>query len=669
MDPTTAIPLHFTLQALALSAAGFLLAWTLVRRRWVGAVGAGLFAAAEGLHAGRFFAADDEPALVVLRLVGLAALYSAAISDGARRTLYSVGAAAIAGGTAWGAITGGGIADFEVGPHVLTALGSILLGGWALLASRDSIRLRVLTALVGMLAVVVVAGGGAVSRVAAIDKRNEELRQLGEAAGAIRAEILGRGERLASRAVNLSFGFADNLSSSRRVIGLDPNESLLVVDRDARVRFTTFHDLVFNEEAIRLSGAVRSALAGATQPASFDVVPEGLVVVGAAAIYRSGAVQPTPDDVVGAIALIDFLNANDLRRAGARVALIGRDGTHASDPSLEGVVPLPPGAGIVTGRAETSTGPAPAAAAVIDGVRMLVVGSDAGVANAATDLLRALLVAILAAAVLAAVSALWLSARVTRPIVDLAEEAERAKTDFLSSLSHELRTPLTPIRGYTELLRKGRVPPRRAADYLDEIGDAAGRLERIVTLLLDVAAQEAGRFRVNAAETRPTDLLDEAAGRWRPRGRRHPVRVEATRSLPRVHADPNALSRVLDELIDNAIKFSPDGGPIELRARRGKDGVEISVADSGIGISPEQSKELIRAFAQVESGDRRRYGGLGLGLAYVSGVLAAHNAALTLRSEPGGGTTFSFTLPTASMVSRMPARTSQRGSARPGAGS
>src|SRR5919109_609369 len=654
MDTTTAIPLHFTLQALGIAAAGLVLAWALVRAEWFGALGAWAFGVAGGLHAGRFLADDNEPVLVVLRLVGLFLISLAAVRAGGRLQLYGVAGAAVAAGTAWGAAVGGGVADLSIGAHALVAVGSVLLGGWAWLASRDSIRLRVLTALVGMLAIVVVAGGGSVSRVAALDKRNEELRRLGDAASSVRDEIQRARERLVARAVNLSFSFVDDLSSPSPPIGKNLEPALIVVDVADRVRFSTFHDLIFSEDQMRTQPSVRSALAG-SQRASVAAIPDGLAVVGASPIYRPGAEEPEREDVIGAVAVAELFGPDELRRPGANVLFVD-DQTGGLISSVDTAGPPLERGGIVIGRAEVpGRGHVPAAATAVDGVRLLVTGSDEGVVEASTGLLRALLVAILAAAVFAAASALWVSQRLTRPILDLAEGAEQAKTDFLSSLSHELRTPLTPIRGYTELLRKGRVPPRRAADYLDEIGDAAGRLERIVMLLLDVAAQEAGRFHVEAQDTKPEDVLEEAAARWKHRGRKHPVVVSAGRSLPRMHADPSAIGRVLDELIDNAIKFSPDGGEIQLRARKTKEGIEISVADSGIGLSPEQASELTRAFAQADSGDRRRYGGLGLGLAFVSGVLGAHDGTLTVRSEPGRGATFSFVLPTTSMVTAMPA--------------
>jgi two-component system, OmpR family, sensor histidine kinase ChvG len=115
----------------------------------------------------------------------------------------------------------------------------------------------------------------------------------------------------------------------------------------------------------------------------------------------------------------------------------------------------------------------------------------------------------------------------------------------------------------------------------------------------------------------------------------------------------------LDELIDNAIKFSPTGGAVELAARRTKDGVEFSVTDEGIGISPERADAITVAFNRAHPEDGERFGGLGLGLAYASGVLGAHGSRLSLRPA-AAGTTFIFVLPTTSMVTRMPAQQAMR---------
>jgi len=683
MDPTTAIPVHFTLQALAIAAGGLLLAWSLVRRQWVGAVGAAMFALGEGLHAGRFLATDDDPALVVLRFVGIALLSVAAVRTSMARRLYAAGAGVVVGATVWGAAAGGGIADPSGGPHALLAAGAILLAAWAWFVSRDSVRLRVLTALVVMLAIAVVVAGGAVSRVAALDKRNEQLRQLGSAAKALSGELTEAAGGLERRAALLSPLLADDLSARgvpiqvRTGLRTDEPEAITVVGREGVLRAFVWSgrtEPAFGGERVAASPIVATALAGRGSK-GFEVAGGRLVILAAVPVFRLGPSQ-TAADVLGAVAISQTESPRVLREAvrayapAAEVVLLGRSSA-ASDPSLGGIHPIADAPGdVVFERVETGSDSRPVATTVLDeNVRFVVVGSDTDTVDAATGLLRALLLAILTAALLAVMIALWLSSRVTRPILDLAAGAEQVKADFLSSLSHELRTPLTPIRGYTEILRRGRVPARRAADYLDEIGEAAGRLERIVTLLLDVAAQEAGRFRIDARDPRPDEILNAAADRWAHAGRRHPISVTAPKSLPRVYGDPDALARVLDELIDNAVKFSPDGGSVELRARRTKDGVEMAVADEGIGLTPELAVELTRAFAQVDSGDRRRFGGLGLGLAYVSAVVAAHDSSLSVHAEPGGGTTFSFVLATASMVSRMPARTGRRGARSSEAGS
>jgi signal transduction histidine kinase len=243
-------------------------------------------------------------------------------------------------------------------------------------------------------------------------------------------------------------------------------------------------------------------------------------------------------------------------------------------------------------------------------------------------------------------------------MLQLADDAERVKTDFLASVSHELRTPLTPIRGYTEILRSRAVPARDASGYLDEIGLAAQRLERVVALLVDVASIEAGRFRVILEDVPPTDLLTETVARWRERSGRR-IEVRAPRALPDVLADAAAISRVFDELIDNAFKFAPDG-EVEIRARRVGNSVEMSVRDNGPGIDPERLKAVREAFTQEESGDTRRFGGLGLGLTFIEGVLEAHGAELDITTTPGGGTTCTFALQATGSVGRMPPKAQMR---------
>jgi two-component system phosphate regulon sensor histidine kinase PhoR len=244
-------------------------------------------------------------------------------------------------------------------------------------------------------------------------------------------------------------------------------------------------------------------------------------------------------------------------------------------------------------------------------------------------------------------------------------QAERMKSNFLSNISHELRTPLTPIKGFADVMRRKQVPRGQQLEYLGEIIASTDRLERIVAILVDVAAMEAGRLRVNPAAQDPASLVRQAADRWRERGVRHEIVAVASRGLPGVAADVALIPRALDELLDNAVKFSPDGGRITVRARRVPRGVEFSVTDNGIGIARRQTQTLFDEFVQADPTETRAYGGLGVGLAFVRRVVEAHGGRLGVRSRPGRGSTFSFVLRpftarTASRTARAAKRPSRR---------
>jgi two-component system sensor histidine kinase VicK len=236
-------------------------------------------------------------------------------------------------------------------------------------------------------------------------------------------------------------------------------------------------------------------------------------------------------------------------------------------------------------------------------------------------------------------------------------EVERMKTEFLANISHELRTPLTPIRGYAELLRVERVPPARAAEFVDGILEASARLERVIDLLVGFAAMEAGRTRVDPEPLDPRDILARAVERWAGRlGDRHEIRRRVARGTPPVVADPRLIDRALDELIDNAVKYSPDGGPITLTAEPSSNGhgpaVALSVSDRGVGIDPDRIDAIFGDFSQGDGSATRRFGGLGLGLAYVNRIARAHAGSLSCRSRPGRGSTFTVVLPAAREGSR-----------------
>jgi PAS domain S-box-containing protein len=235
-------------------------------------------------------------------------------------------------------------------------------------------------------------------------------------------------------------------------------------------------------------------------------------------------------------------------------------------------------------------------------------------------------------------------------------ETERMKSEFLANVSHELRTPLTPIRGYAEILKRKKVPFGKAEPFIDGILESTSRLERIVEILVDFAALEAGRLK---PRTEPIDLrtfVDAQLERWRHRDEGHRFVRKIALDLPPVEADRRLLSKCIDELIDNAVKFSPKGGKVEIAAQAlSGDGkrsarqalVRIQVRDEGIGIAPEQVQSLFQDFRQLDGSATRAYGGLGLGLAYAKRIAEAHRGEITVRSAPGRGSTFSLDLPRA----------------------
>lgn len=233
-------------------------------------------------------------------------------------------------------------------------------------------------------------------------------------------------------------------------------------------------------------------------------------------------------------------------------------------------------------------------------------------------------------------------------------EIERMKTEFLSNISHELRTPLTPIKGYSEIIQRKDVPREKLLQFVGGILESTARLERIVELLVDFAAMEAGRMAPKSAHVDMAAILDELAERWRKRSPSHELSVEVEDGLPEALGDERLLRRSLDEVLDNAIKFSPDGGKIRLEAKEvhangnGRpDMVEVTIVDEGIGIPAEDLSRIFSDFQQLDGSETRAYGGLGLGLAYVRRIALAHDGDVRVESEPDRGTRLTLVIPAA----------------------
>jgi signal transduction histidine kinase len=231
------------------------------------------------------------------------------------------------------------------------------------------------------------------------------------------------------------------------------------------------------------------------------------------------------------------------------------------------------------------------------------------------------------------------------------QQAQRIKDDFLSIVSHELRTPLTSIQGYSQLLEarmRDSAAGTKAMSQLRVIRSQVGRMRRLVDDLLDVSRID--RRGGVSIEPEPLDLAEEvreAAARTEREHPERPVTVELPGSLP-IEADRDRIGQVLTNLLDNAVKYSPKGGPLVMRARSHRNGVELTIADSGVGIPAEQADHVFERFFQAEGeSSGRHFGGLGLGLYITRAIVEAHGG--EIRAEPnreaGRGTLIRIQLP------------------------
>jgi PAS domain S-box-containing protein len=230
-------------------------------------------------------------------------------------------------------------------------------------------------------------------------------------------------------------------------------------------------------------------------------------------------------------------------------------------------------------------------------------------------------------------------------------EIERLKTEFLSNVSHELRTPLTPIRGYAEMIaRRPDLPTDRIQNFVGEILSGTARMSRAVELLVDVAALDAGRVSPRRGEVEVEKLVEDRLAVWR---ERYPARApdlhrRVAAKLPPMEVDVGWLNKALDELADNAVKYTPPGAAITLVAARANGGgVRLGVRDAGDGIDTARLAELLGDFSQADSSDTRKVGGMGLGLGFVTRVADALGLTLEVSSQPGRGSEFAIEVPAA----------------------
>jgi signal transduction histidine kinase len=219
------------------------------------------------------------------------------------------------------------------------------------------------------------------------------------------------------------------------------------------------------------------------------------------------------------------------------------------------------------------------------------------------------------------------------------KESEEAKTLFLATASHELKTPLTVIRGFVETMLTSDMDDDRRTIALNAIHRRSIELGDIVDRLLLSSRIEAGRVELLVTDVPLRDVLEEralalgaATGRV--------VELDLDPAIGSVRGEEAALATVFEHLIDNAVKYSPDGGAVRVGATSAGERVVITVTDDGIGMDAEQAAHCFDKFWQAESGDVRRFGGTGIGLYIVRSLVEAMAGRISVRSEPDAGATF-----------------------------
>lgn len=232
-----------------------------------------------------------------------------------------------------------------------------------------------------------------------------------------------------------------------------------------------------------------------------------------------------------------------------------------------------------------------------------------------------------------------------------AEAAAKAKTEFLAAMGHELRTPLHSIIGFSEVLQTeafGKLGDEKYLDYAGDIRNSGSHLLAIINDILDMAKAEAGKLELRESEAQISDIVALALRLMKPLAQDKDIQIksEIEPDLPNFRGDEQKVRQVLINLLSNAIKFTPKEGRVTLSVSLAEDGgILMAVADTGIGIAPEDVPKALEPFSQVDSKLNRAHEGTGLGLSLSVAMVELHGGTLELESQPDHGTTVTLRLP------------------------
>lgn len=237
----------------------------------------------------------------------------------------------------------------------------------------------------------------------------------------------------------------------------------------------------------------------------------------------------------------------------------------------------------------------------------------------------------------------------------LLEQANKAKSKFLSSMSHELRTPLNAILGFTDMLHQqffGKLNEKQL-DFVKQVDSSGKHLLSLISELLDIARIDAGAMKLDLHKLSPEEFINTTVSMMSNQFRKKEISVKASidQGLPIIEADLQKCKQIMFNILSNAIKYTPEGGRVEVReTKEGDTGIRVEVSDTGIGIVAEEMEKIFSEFHQADRVRDEQLGGTGIGLALTRRLVELHGGEIGVKSEVGKGSTFWFTLP----IKRLP---------------
>lgn len=238
-------------------------------------------------------------------------------------------------------------------------------------------------------------------------------------------------------------------------------------------------------------------------------------------------------------------------------------------------------------------------------------------------------------------------------------ELNQLKSNFIANISHELRTPLTHLKGYLDIVSSENLGSlnEAQAEALKVMVRAEERLERLIEDLIQFSLASRGELTMNVGPMQLLKTLQKILASAEQRAQAAGVTLASrlAERLPILYADEEKIAWVVGQLVDNGLKFTNRGGRVELEARQVGDKIIVAVTDTGIGIPPERVNEIFEPFHQLDSSATRRFGGTGLGLAMAARIIEAHDSKIQVKSVPGRGSRFEFSLSTIKTPASVPA--------------